>query len=147
MRREIICSKCEKRSGCKSPCRALADVLRREEKHFQGREILVSPATITSIFANGNATSLADFITEEVHESEIRIIPGLTDRQMRILTMSVVDRKSHRTIAKTLGLNQSTVGEHMIAARRKARRFIEESVRAKKWAKKPAPGLGEKEAG
>jgi DNA-binding CsgD family transcriptional regulator len=147
MRKEITCKECVERSVCRKLCPAIEVLVRREEHHFRGEEILVPPTVIAAIFASRKAGSVADLISNDVRPAEVRVIPGLTARQLRVLTMNIAGRKSHRAIGRSLGLNQSTVGDYIMAARRKARRFLEEYLRAERRKGKPPEGASGKQAG
>lgn len=119
------CSRCAKRTKCRSLCHEVSELLRKEERHFQGREVLVCPTTITAIYSSRHPVNLAEMSVERVTLPELRVIPGLTRRQMAVLELAVVELESQRAIAARLGLCQSTVGEHLNAARRKARRYLD----------------------
>jgi DNA-directed RNA polymerase specialized sigma24 family protein len=129
MDKHINCASCMRRPDCVKACVSLESALRREEVYFRGREILVAPTTINAIYSSRQVLPFTDMIRSEVSTHEVLQIPGLTDRQLRILKMGLVQNKSQRTIARSLGLSQSTVGEHLAAARRKARRYLEETLR------------------
>ncbi|MCB9490171.1 MAG: winged helix-turn-helix transcriptional regulator [Deltaproteobacteria bacterium] len=119
------CVRCEKRDRCRVPCAKLASLLAEETHHLQGREILVGPATMNLMLTNERVTALADMTGPGLRRRDLDEVPGLTDLQRRVLAMAVVDRRTQRQIAGKLGLSQSTVHEHMAAARRKVRNYLE----------------------
>ncbi len=131
-REKTCCWGCPKRATCTKPCPPVEELLAKDVHHFQGREILVGPLVIDQVFSGDPAHRLAEYVGEDVRPREVKKIPGLTDRQLRVLTMTISGHRSQREIARSLGLCQSTVGEHLMAARRKARRSLEEQLRARR---------------
>ena len=129
MKKKTDCNECRKRPDCNALCATMDRRVRSVEHHFRGEEILVTPAAVTALFMKNGRRTIADLGVEEIGPSDIRVIPGLTTRQLRVLTMSLAGRMTNREIAGRLGLNQSTAGECLLNARRKARRYLEAYLR------------------
>ncbi len=123
-KKEISCLHCVKRATCVKACLLVEKILSAEQKHFQGREILVSPHIITAIYAGAQAPSLREMTGDKLNEADLKMIPGMTMRQKSVLRMTFVEEMSQRAIARRLGISQTTVGEHLMAARKKVRSFL-----------------------
>ncbi len=118
------CSNCPNRPTCVQVCPRVEEILAKEQRNFEGREVLVEPYVIAAIYAKGYAPALRDMSVEKLRCADLQVVPGMTGRQFNILRMTYVDGQSQRAIARRLGISQTTVGEHLHAARKKVRVYI-----------------------
>ncbi|MBZ0274265.1 hypothetical protein K8I61_19675, partial [bacterium] len=115
MNAPTTCLSCPSRPTCRSLCALMERRASQDMRHLRGEEVLMAPDGIARVSRRRGADAMRDLVRDAVEIEDLRRIPGLTGKQIRILAMHFVDGKSYRDIGDALGLNQSTIGEHVLA--------------------------------
>lgn len=118
------CAACPSRGRCRRPCDAVERLLAAETRHWRGSEVLAEPRVLANLAGRRHALTLAEIQRERLTEAEIDAVPGLTARQREVLALSVVEGRSQREIGAILGITQTTVLDHLHAARRRIRDYL-----------------------
>ncbi|MCZ7583751.1 MAG: tetratricopeptide repeat protein [Deltaproteobacteria bacterium] len=126
------CAGCVKRTGCRAMCAPLAAELERITHHLGAREVLMEPSALAGMAEAEEAGPWADAVHELVDRALIEGLPGLTVKQLAVLSMTLAEGATTREIAERLRLPQSTVCDNLKRARRIARRHLRGQFHARR---------------